>query len=368
MFAQFEQKFQDRHKLAQNAKNNGKKVVGYFYSLVPKELIHAAGILPVQLTEEKGIEYDEKSHTLPYLCGLGRNVTGQIYEKVYSYLDAVAVATVCDTNRHVLDVWEKRQIVPNPILVRLPGTLNDAAINYYTKELNRLCTIFGDIAGAKVTDDKIAQSIRLYNENRSLMKQLYDFRAKDGDAVTALGSLNVVKSSLIMPVEEHNEMLKKLLASLPPATGSGKGKVRLMVCAVNFNIAADTARIAERFGAQVVTDDFTNGVRYASNMIETAGDPLKALAKGYLMQVPSPGVYSFQKRADMIEESMKNAGAKGLIYMVQQYCDAFAFEYAIMKEKFDAKGLSYLQLEAEDTPASVEHLNVRIQSFIESLS
>lgn len=368
MFAEFEQKFQNRHKIAQNAKASGKKVVGYFYSLVPKEVIHAAGILPVELTEEKGIEYDEKSNTLPYLCGLGRNVTGQIYEKVYNYLDGVAVATVCDTNRHVLDVWEKKEVLPNPILVRLPGTLSDAAINYYTKELNRLRNIFGDIAGTKVTDDKIAESIRLYNENRTLMKNLYDLRAKDGDAISALDSFNVVKASLVIPVEEHNEMLKKLLASPPQAKGAGKGKVRLMVCAVNFNIAADTARIADRFGASVVTDDLTNGVRYSSNMIDTSGDPLKALAKGYLMQIPSPGVYPFQKRADFIETAMKNAGAKGLIYLVQQYCDAFAFEYAIMKEKFDAKGLSYLQLEAEDTPASVEHLNVRIQSFIESLS
>lgn len=368
MIADFTEKFQNRHKLAQDFKAKGKKIVGYFYSLVPKELIHAAGMLPVELTEEKGTEYDEKSNTLPYLCGLGRNVSGQIYEKVYNYLDGLAVATVCDTNRHVLDVWQKRKVLPNPILVRLPGSLNDAALEYYAKELNRLRNLFGEIAGTKVTDEMVLDSIKLYNENRALMNHLYDYRAKDGDAVSALDAFEVIKASLVMPVEDHNDMLIKLLASLPKPSGPGKGKVRLMLSAVNFNIAASTAIVAERFGGKVVTDDFNNGVRYSGNMIETSGDPIKALAKSYLMQVPSPGVFSFRKRAELIQESMKKSGAKGLIYMVQQYCDAFAFEYAILKEKFDVSGLSYLQLEAEDTPASVEHLNVRIQSFIESLS
>ena len=64
---------------------------------------------------------------------------------------------------------------------------------------------------------------------------------------------------------------------------------------------------------------------------------------------------------------MEKAGAQGMIYLIQLYCDAYAFEYAILKERFDAWNLTHLKLEAEDTPSSIEQLNVRIQSFIESL-
>jgi benzoyl-CoA reductase/2-hydroxyglutaryl-CoA dehydratase subunit BcrC/BadD/HgdB len=64
---------------------------------------------------------------------------------------------------------------------------------------------------------------------------------------------------------------------------------------------------------------------------------------------------------------MERAEAKGLIYLLQLYCDAFAMEYAVLKERFDEWNLQHLKLEAEDTPTSVEQLNVRIQSFVESL-
>ena len=46
---------------------------------------------------------------------------------------------------------------------------------------------------------------------------------------------------------------------------------------------------------------------------------------------------------------------------------AYAMEYACLKEYFDKWDLTHLKIEAEDTPTSVEQLNVRIQSFMESL-
>jgi len=64
---------------------------------------------------------------------------------------------------------------------------------------------------------------------------------------------------------------------------------------------------------------------------------------------------------------MNLSRAQGLIYLVQLYCDAYAMEYAILKERFDMWGIRHLKLEAEDNPASLQQLNVRVQSFLESL-
>jgi benzoyl-CoA reductase/2-hydroxyglutaryl-CoA dehydratase subunit BcrC/BadD/HgdB len=64
---------------------------------------------------------------------------------------------------------------------------------------------------------------------------------------------------------------------------------------------------------------------------------------------------------------MQKAGAQGMIYLIQLYCDAYAMEYAMLKERFDRWNLKHLKLEAEDTPSSIEPLNVRVQSFVESL-
>ncbi len=67
---------------------------------------------------------------------------------------------------------------------------------------------------------------------------------------------------------------------------------------------------------------------------------------------------------------MEKSKAEGLIYLIQLYCDAYAMEYSVLsviKEYFDQWNLPHLKIEAEDTPLSVEQLNVRVQSFMESL-
>jgi benzoyl-CoA reductase subunit C len=361
---EFKAKFDQRHEIARKAKKSGKKVIGCFYGAVPKEVVHAAGLLPVQLMEDRNSQYEAKSELLPYLCGMSKNLTGQIHDKVFDYVDGLMVTTVCDSNRHVPDIWVRDGLFPKTWFVRAPIQTTENAISYYTKEIHRLAEELGKVSGKKVTEDDLRKSIALFNENRSLFKKFYD--ARPGSGVSAADAVYVFASALVMPVEEHNDMMKKLLASLP-APAAKDGKTKLMLCALNINMSLDVIRMAEKYGARVVTDDFTHNARYGSEEIGTSGDPFKAVAEGYLRKIPMPGMYSFEQRATYIRDLMKKSKAEGLIYLIQLYCDAYAMEYAVMKEYFDKWKLPHLKIEAEDTPASVEQLNVRVQSFMESL-
>lgn len=364
MISEFKERLEKRHENSRELKKDGKKIVACFYGLVPKELIHAAGIVPIQLIEERNPRFEEKSELLPYLCGMSKNLTGQIYEKVFDYVDGIMVGTVCDTNRHVYDIWSHRKLFPHMLLVRTPSTASDAAVAYYTGELKRLAGELEKISGKKVTEDSLRESTALYNENRDLFGQLYDLRPKTD--ISAEDTVYIFSSGLVIPVEEHNDMMKRLLSTLS-ATSRSNDDLKLMLCAVNLNMAIDVIRMSEKYGASVVTDDLTHNARYGSNTIDMDGDPFEALARGYLRKVPAPGIYSYEQRATEIRDRMAKADARGMIYLIQLYCDAYAIEYAILKERFDKWNLTYLKLEAEDTPSSVEQLNVRVQSFVESL-
>jgi benzoyl-CoA reductase subunit C len=364
VISEFKERLDKRHELSRELKREGRKIVACFYGLVPKELIHAAGIVPIQLIEERNPQFEEKSELLPYLCGMSKNLTGQIYENVFDYVDGVMVGTVCDTNRHVYDIWAHRKLFPHMFLVRAPSTVTDAAVSYYTEELKRLAGELEKISGKKVTDDSLQESIALYNENKDLFSQFYDIRPKAD--ISAEDAVHIFSSGLVIPVEEHNDMMKRLLSGLS-TTSETNNDIKLMLCAINLNMAIDVIRMSEKYGAAVVTDDLTHNARYGSNKIDMDGDPFEALARGYLRKVPAPGIYSFEERAGCIRDRMAQAGADGMIYLIQLYCDAYAIEYAILKERFDKWNLTYLKLEAEDTPNSIEQLNVRIQSFVESL-
>lgn len=365
MIEEFKEKFEKRHQVAQRNKEEGKKIIGCFYGSVPRELVHSAGMMPVQLVEDRDYHYEAKSGLLPYLCGMSKNLTGQIYDKVFNYLDAAMISTTCDTNRHVPDIWEKNKVFPKIWIVRAPIKAAESAVNYYTKEIHRLADELGKFSGRKVTEEGLQESITLYNENRSLFRKFYEARPKSG--VSAEEAVYVFASALVLPVEEHNAMMKKLLADLPPATDQDR-KTRLMLCALNINMALEVIRMAEKYGARIVTDDFTHNARYGSEEIEIEGDAFSSLARGYLRKIPLPGMYSFEQRAGTINDLMKKSQAEGLIYLIQLYCDAYAMEYTVLKEYFDKWNLSHLKIEAEDTPLSIEQMNVRVQSFLESLA
>ncbi len=216
---------------------------------------------------------------------------------------------------------------------------------------------------AEVTDDGLRASIAVFNESRALLRGFAE--ARPASSVSAEEAVYVVAAALTMPVEEHNALMVQRLASLtprPPASGP-----RLTLCALNIPMAVDVIRMAEKYGATVVADDFTHNPRYGSTMIDEDDDPFRALARGYLRSVPAPGLSSFAERAQRIREASERAGARGLIYLIQLYCDVYAFEYAILKPRFERWALPPLRLEAEATPSSIEQLNVRVESFVESL-
>jgi len=361
--AVFRERFEARHERARALKRGGKKIVACFYGLAPKELVHACGMVPVQLVEDFDARYEAKSGLLPYMCGMSKNLAGQLASRVLDYMDGVMVSTVCDTNRHMLDIWVHQRAFPNHWLVRTPAKNDEGAVDYCTKELRRLAGELGKASGQPVSDDALRESIALFNENRALFRRFYETRPTAG--ILAEDAVYVFASALTTPVEEHNALLRQLLASpSPPQPTPGP---KLMLSALNIPMSLDVIRTAEKFGATVVMDDFIRNARYGCAAVPTDADPFRALARGYLRTVPAPGMYPVEDRANGIRDAMTAAGAEGLIYLVQLYCDAYAFEYAVLKERFERWKLPHLKLEAEATPGSIEQLNVRVQSFIESL-
>ena len=105
LLAEFRERFEKRHDRCRELKKKGQKLMACFYGLVPKELIHASGMVPIQLVEDRDPRHEDRSGLLPYLCGMSKNLTGQIQGGLFDYLEGVMVATVCDTNRRIFDVW-----------------------------------------------------------------------------------------------------------------------------------------------------------------------------------------------------------------------------------------------------------------------
>src|SRR3954464_10471631 len=157
----------------------GRKAIGYMPIYVPRELVHAAGMLPVgifgggdQLEVIQGDAYYQS-----YICRIPRStlelgLTGRL-----DVLDGMLFPSICDVIRNLSGMWS--MLFPDRYVhyVDVPQNF-DARVGgeYWRRELETLRGDFERIAGRAISDDDLRNSIAVYNENRAAIRALYAAR------------------------------------------------------------------------------------------------------------------------------------------------------------------------------------------------
>jgi benzoyl-CoA reductase subunit C len=189
----------------------GHKVVGYMPIYVPRELIHAADMLPLgvvgggdQLEVIHGDAYYQS-----YICRIPRSTIELGVSGRLDFVDGMLFPSICDVIRNLSGMW--KMMFPH-VYVRyfdVPQNYKDEiGGNYYIHELDELREHLAELRGKPITDDELRHSIAVYNENRRLVRDLYVFRAQRPWQVPAAEVYLIIRAGLVLPVEEHTEMLR----------------------------------------------------------------------------------------------------------------------------------------------------------------
>jgi benzoyl-CoA reductase/2-hydroxyglutaryl-CoA dehydratase subunit BcrC/BadD/HgdB len=224
--------------------------------------------------------------------------------------------------------------------------------------------------GHPVDDDALHASIKLFNQNRQLIRRLYELRRLGRCGLTSLQMQHVVKSSMIMDKARHNALLEKLLAHVeqaPPPTQRG---VRLHLSG-HFCQAPklEVLELIESCGATIVGDDLYHGFRYISTDVREDGDPIDALAGWYMernTKVPCPT--RVQNNVDwdaFLINAVKHEKAEGVIVLMAKFCEPHMYYYPEVKEAFERHSVPHLLVETEHESMALEGLRTRVETFVE---
>src|SRR6266540_5973 len=140
----------------------GRKVVGYMPIYVPRELIHAADMLPLgilgggdQLEVIHGDAYYQS-----YICRIPRSTIELGISGRLDFVDGMLFPSICDVIRNLSGMW--KMLFPQ-VYVRyfdVPQNYrDDIGGNYYIRELAELRDDLGKIRGTPVTDEELRRSI-----------------------------------------------------------------------------------------------------------------------------------------------------------------------------------------------------------------
>jgi len=107
MVTQFKEWEQNRHEYAKAWKEKtGGKVLGYFCTYVPEEILLAADILPVRILGSHEPQDVTEPHIFGMFCPFCRDCLAQGLKGRYDYLDGIMIAQSCLHIRQAYTSWE----------------------------------------------------------------------------------------------------------------------------------------------------------------------------------------------------------------------------------------------------------------------
>lgn len=366
------EKFQEvsatRHQYAQDwkKKHNG-KAIGWLCSYSPVEIMYAAGMLPVRILGSHEVQDVTDRYLFPTVCPFSRDALAQGLKGRYSYLDGITMARTCSHVQGTYDNWKNYIPTPFKYYVWQPNHMQSPrAKPLMVQEYKGFIAALEKFTGKKITDKDLEKAIELYNTNRKLMKQVYEFRKQEVPPITGAECMEMVVASQLMDVGEHNKLLEELLKELPHRKLSREPGVRLMMLGSEMDDIV-FVKMMETLNCTVVIDEHCTGSRYFWDEVKPGKDPLAAIAARYVDRWQCPAVAAdFKPRADRILKHAKDWKVQGALVYQQKFCDPHEFDIPSLLKMFKDNNIATLVLEF-DVTIPFGQFRTRIEAFLEIL-
>ena len=363
---------------ARELKASGKKVIGYLTALGPVEIMTAAGVVPIRLKGNvseaisKGDAYMES-----IVCPFVRNVFDAAVKGKYDFLDGMVLPHQCDSIDRTNETWSYTLKLPYWHFLNVPHVTDDPSITFMKEILRIFITTLEKFTGTKITDEAIANAVKAHNENRRLMRELYDLRKSNPPLISGVEMMKVLVAAMSLPVDESSALIKAVTEEVKerkPA-GDAKGK-RIMIIGDQIDDIAVIDAI-ESTGACLVMDDLSLGAKMYWQDVDATADPVQGIAERYLrkLKIPTTFVGSADTYEGILEERfghmkkyVNEFKVDGAILFIYKYCDPYGFEVPAIKSYNEAAGVPVLYLEDEYSTSSLARVKTRIEAFLEMIA
>lgn len=349
-------------------RDNGGKVCGHFQVYFAEEIAHAAGMLPVKVRGAQVEPTKADSHFGSYLCSILKtsleiSLSGQLE------LDLFVSHPICDAARNLAAIWGRNHDYPCQILY-LPQNPNSShSAQYLCDEYGRLKRVVEQIANRKVGENELLNSIEVFNDNRRLLRELYQVKRNTPWLITADEAYVLVAVGGMIPREEHNELLKTVIPLIGERNKKREDRIRIVFeggyCE---QPPLDLIRLLGR-NCYVVDDDFLIGLRWIVEDVPTEGDPLMNLAESYLERSSYSSVQHDNRKPKekMLLKRVEEAKADTVIVAAAKMCEPGLEEQVAYTYALDEKNIPYFVSEFEENMTSFEHLEMQVETFLENI-
>ncbi len=354
-------------------KDQGGKVVAVYCAFTPKELIAAAGAVPVSLCAGSDRPITAAEEHLPRnLCPLIKSSYGFGLTDTCPYFhetDHILADLTCDGKKKMFELLARLKPVH---LLHLPqGSIGEDRLAQWHGELVKVRDLLQDICGRRISDEALREQITLYNEMRRVLQSLHRLNAGDVPLVFAreveiISDPGGFELNLPARMEEIRAAVEDVRrrAGNPEFLDDMRRRPRILLtgCPTTNKKILD---IIEDSGAIVVAVENCGGLKTIGQLVDEEGDPMTALARSYL-SIPCPCMTPNATRLDLLSGLIREFRVEGVVELTWQGCHTYNIEAFTVREHVNGEmGLPYLQIETDYSESDRERLCLRVQAFLE---
>ena len=194
----------------------------------PTELVHASGALPTIIQEDRAPITAGRAMLYEFYCAYTRSISDQAVTEKLDFVDGFFFVDHCISLIGAVDAM--RYALPDKpmFLAQFIASMDEPWSEPVVRsKLESLLAQLRDFTGAAISDEDLANSIRACNRNRRLLRKLYALRRTGRTQLTSRQMQALVKSSMVMDIDEHSELLEGLMDAVQAEAEDAPQLVRL---------------------------------------------------------------------------------------------------------------------------------------------
>ncbi|MDI1353597.1 MAG: benzoyl-CoA reductase subunit C [bacterium] len=356
------------------SEKSGRVLVGYMPIYFPREIIHAAGAMPVGIFgggDRKQIIKGD-AYYQSYICHIPRSIIEMALDKHMDHIDGFIFPSICDVIRNLSGIFKQQKIgkfvkymdFPQNFLPEIGGV-------FYQQEMQHVLKYIKELNNVDVTTEALNHSIALYNLNRNLISEIYDIRQDFPWRLTIEEVYYIVRAGTVIPVEEHNELLEKVCELIKKDIGVPQDKIKVVISgAFCEQPAIGLIKAIEEAGCYVVDDDYMLGSRMILGDIDTTSkNPLEAISNSYIKQSQySSSIYDIDNPKEYrLAKIVERRGANGVIFASASFCDPSLLDAPIFQNAFNKMGIRYISFQFSENINQYKVIKEQVGAFSDSI-
>jgi benzoyl-CoA reductase subunit C len=354
-------------------RRHGALAIGYMPIYVPREIIHAAGMLPVgimgagdNLEIIRGDAYYQS-----YICHIPRSTIELGVSGRLNCLDGMLFPAICDVIRNLSGMWQLMFKGKYVRYMDFPQNFK-AGIGgeFYHHDLQQFAADLARLSGRPVTEDALRASIALYNENRKAIDALYDLRVRAPHRVPTYELYLVMRAANVLEVADHTRLVRDYLEAAQAQERREVDNIRVVVTGVFCEQPSlGLIRALEQSGCYVVADDWVLGARYIQGEVATDGDPMRALCEAYVAR-GTPVSSRYEEGAGKgryLVEQVRASRAEGVIFASPSFCDPALLERPMLQKALVAANIPYTSFKYSENSGQYQVIKEQTGTFADSI-